>query len=120
MTVGAVKNRSGRYINPTPESVSLAADVPLPDDTNISLTDTQAGNGYPISGFTWLILYREQNYGGRSKERAGEVSKLLRWVIRDGQKFARPLHYAPLPSEAVSKADQLLNSLTYGGNPLGR
>ena len=34
----------------------------MPDDTRVSLTDTDAADGYPISGFTWLILYKEQNY----------------------------------------------------------
>ncbi|NWF55016.1 MAG: phosphate ABC transporter substrate-binding protein PstS [Syntrophaceae bacterium] len=120
MTVGAVKNRNGRYISPTPDSVSLAAEVPLPDDTHISLTDTHADNGYPISSFTWLVLYREQNYAGRNKERAEEVVKLLRWIIRDGQKFARPLHYAPLSPEAASKANHLIEAITYGGHPLTR
>ena len=70
MTFAAVRNKAGIFVEPTPDSVSLSADVDLPDNTNISLTDTPATRGYPISGFTWLILYQEQSYGGRSRENA--------------------------------------------------
>jgi len=118
MAYGNIKNKSGQFIEPTPKSVSLAADVKMPDDTNISLTDTEAKNGYPISGFTWLIFYKEQNYGGRSKARAEALVNLLMWIIKDGQKYVEPLQYSPLSKEAVSKAEKIIRSMTYDGKPL--
>ena len=118
MTFGAIRNRSGKFIEPTSDSVSLSADVDLPDDTNISLTDTPAPQGYPISGFTWLTLYKEQNYGGRSRERAEELTKLMWWVIHEGQRYAKLLLYSPLPEEAMRKAEILLKTATYNDTPL--
>jgi phosphate transport system substrate-binding protein len=115
MPVGLIRNRSGNYIRPTMESVSLAAQTDLPEDTRVSITDTDAGEGYPIGGFTWLILYQEQKYGGRSMEKAEELVKLAWWMIHDGQEFAEPLHYAPLPEGGVAKAEAILRSVTYGG-----
>jgi phosphate transport system substrate-binding protein len=115
MPVGLVKNKAGMFIEPTIESVSLAAETELPEDTRVSITDTGAEEGYPISGFTWLILYQEQKYDGRSKAKAEELVKLLWWMIHDGQEFAEPLHYAPLPKEAVLKAEAILASVEYDG-----
>ena len=84
----------------------------------MSITDTAAKEGYPISGFTWLILYKEQNYEGRTKNQAEVLLDLAWWVTHDGQKLAEPLHYAPLPKEAVAKAEALLKSVTYDGKKI--
>jgi phosphate transport system substrate-binding protein len=84
----------------------------------VSITDTGAEEGYPISGFTWLILYQEQDYGGRSKAQAEELVRLMWWMIHDGQAFTEPLHYAPLPAGAVGKAEAILKSVTYRGKSI--
>lgn len=115
MAFGNIKNKSGKFIEPTIKSVSAAASVNMPDDTNISLTDTDAKEGYPISGFTWLIFYKEQNYSNRTKEKAETLANLLMWMVKDGQKFVEPLQYAPLPAEAVGKSVKIIKSLTYDG-----
>ncbi len=118
MSVGSLKNKAGKIVEPTIKSVSAAADVALPDDTNISLTDTSAPDGYPIAGFTWIVLYKEQNYGGRTRERAQELTKLLNWLTTDGQRMAEPLFYAPIPKTAAVKSEKLLRSITFSGAPL--
>jgi len=100
------------------EGVSLAAGVDLPEDTRVSITDTEAERGYPISGFTWLIFYQEQNYNGRSLDQADSLMDLVWWVIHDGQKFAEPLHYAPLPEGAVEKAEKIVRSVVYDGKQI--
>jgi len=56
MPAGLIKNKAGNFIEPSLQSVSAAANVDLPDDTRVSITNTDAADGYPISGFTWLIL----------------------------------------------------------------
>jgi phosphate transport system substrate-binding protein len=118
MAYANIKNKAGRFIEPTLKAVSLAANVRIPDDTNISLTDTDAKDGYPISSFTWLIFYKEQNYSGRSKAKAETLVKLFMWVIKDGQKYAEPLQYSPLPEEALTKAERIISSMTYNGYPV--
>jgi phosphate transport system substrate-binding protein len=116
MPVGRIQNRAGDFVEPTIESVSFAADVELPDDTRVSITDTDAEGGYPIAGFTWLIFYRDQAYGGRKREKANELVNLVWWMIHEGQELAVPLHYSPLPDEAVKKSEAILASVVYGGN----
>lgn len=118
MAYGNIKNRAGKFVEPTPKSVSSAANVKITDDTNVSLTDTDAKDGYPISGFTWLIFYKEQNYGGRSKEKAETLAKLLLWMVTDGQKYVEPLQYSALSKEASDKAVNIIKSMTYKGTPL--
>ncbi len=118
MPYAEIKNKSGNYVTPSIESVSLAANVPMPDDTRLTITDTAAKKGYPLSGFTWLIFYQEQNYDGRTMEKAQTLLNMLQWVINEGQGLAEPLHYAPLPKAAVEKAETILKSATYGGKAI--
>jgi len=118
MPYGSVRNKAGKFIEPTLKSVSAAANVKIPDDTNVSLTDTEAATGYPISGFTWLIFYKEQKYGGKAKDRAEALAKLLVWIVGDGQRYVEPLQYAPLSKEAAAKANKIVRSMTYDGVPL--
>ncbi len=95
MPAAALKNKAGKFIEPTIKSTSLAANTKLPEDMHISLTDTDAQDGYPIAGFTYLIFYKEQNYGGKTLEKAETLAKLIKWVITDGQKYAEALALCP-------------------------
>lgn len=115
---GKVKNKKGNFIMATLASTSQSADITLPDDMKVSLTDTEAPDGYPISGFTWIIAYKEQDYGGRTIEKAKELVKLLWWMTHEGQAYAEPLHYAPLSKKAIEKAERLIKSISYKGNPI--
>jgi phosphate transport system substrate-binding protein len=118
MPYGTVKNKKGNFIEPTIASTSMAAETALPDDMKVNLTDTDAPKGYPISGFTWIILYQEQNYGNRPAEKAKLLVDLLWWMTHQGQQYAEPLEYAPLSKAAVGKAEKLIKSITYDGKPI--
>ena len=69
MPYGTVKNKKGKFVTATIASTSLAADTNLPDDMKVSLTDTDAPEGYPISGFTWILVYKEQNYAEKVRRK---------------------------------------------------
>lgn len=117
--VAKIQNISGNYIAPSVESVSLAAETNIPKDTRITLTNTIAKQGYPISSFTWIIFYKEQNYNNRSKAQAKASLQLLKWIISpEAQKETSKVHYAPLPSKAIEKAKAIINSATYNGKLL--
>ena len=72
-----IQNKKGKFILPSIASVTAAGNVKLPDDSKIFITDTDAADGYPIAGFTWVIIYKEQNYNGRSKARATGTSEIV-------------------------------------------
>lgn len=113
LPVALIRNKSGHYVMPTLESVSKAADVKLPDNTCILLTDTEADKGYPISAFTYIILFKNLNRSGKTILKAKKLVEFLHWMIHEGQKYTKPLNYSPLPQSAVDKADIILHQTTY-------
>ncbi|MBN1927399.1 MAG: phosphate ABC transporter substrate-binding protein PstS [Prolixibacteraceae bacterium] len=114
-----VQNSAGNYIDPSIESISASAQGELPADTRIMLTNSDDPESYPISGFTWIILYKEQAYDGRTPEQAKATVEFLNWLISaDAQAVAPKVHYAPLPAKAVETAKQILKSVTYEGKPI--
>jgi len=113
MPYGVVKNKKGNFVTATLASTSKAADTDLPDHMKVSLTDTDAPEAYPISGFTWILVYKDQNCGDKTEEKAKEVVKLLWWMTHEGQKYTEPLEYAPLSKKAVEKAEKLIKSISY-------
>ncbi len=118
MSYAKVQNKAGNFITPSIASVTAAANITIPADSKISLTNTEAADGYPISGFSWVLVYKEQNYSNRSLERATKMMKLISWMIHDGQQYSSPLNYAPLSSAAVTTGDAILKSVTFDGKPI--
>jgi len=118
MAFAKVQNKAGNFITPNINSTSAAGNIQLPADSKVSLTNTDAADGYPISGFTWAIIYKEQNYNNRSQDRAEKVVKLLWWNIHDGQQYCAALNYAPLSPAAVTVAENILKSATYNGKAI--
>ncbi len=113
-----IQNKSGNFIEPTLESVSAAANVDLPDDLIVSLTDTDAPDGYPICTFSWLITYQEKNDGTRTLAQARATANMLWWVVTEGQSYNEELKYGRLAPSAVEKAKALIKSMTYDGKPI--
>jgi phosphate transport system substrate-binding protein len=118
MTYAAIKNRKGIFVSPSIASTKEAMNINLPADMMVSLIDTDAAKGYPLAGFTWILVYKEQSYGGRSDAKAKELTRLLWWMTHEGQKYAQSMKYAPLSGTAVVRADALIRSVTYNGAPL--
>ena len=118
MPYAKMQNKAGNFITPTIASVTAAANIQIPADSKVSLTNTDAADGYPIASFSWVIIYKEQKYNDRTLDRATKLLKLLSWMIHDGQQFSGPLNYAPLSPAAVSTADAILKSATFDGKPI--
>jgi phosphate transport system substrate-binding protein len=118
MPCASIKNKKGNFVRPSIASTSAAMNINLPADMMVSLIDTDAPQGYPLTGFTWVLVYKEQSYGGRSEARAKELVRLLRWMTHEGQKYAQPMQYASLSGTAVTRADALIRSVTYNAAPL--
>lgn len=118
MAYANIQNKSGKYIPATIEATTLASNVTIPADSKVSITNTDNPKGYPIASFTWALIYKEQNYNGRSKARATELLKLLWYNVHQGQAECAPLNYAPLSKSAVKAAEAILKSATYDGKPI--
>ncbi len=118
MAFAKMQNKAGKFITPSIASVTAAANIDIPADAKVSLTNTDAADGYPISGLSWIIIYKEQKYGDRAMDKVTKMVKLIQWMVHDGQQFSAPLNYAPLSDKAVSVADAQLKSITFDGKPV--
>jgi len=113
-----VKNKSGNFVKPSVKSVELASDCDLPDDMRINLTNTSSKYGYPISGFTWILVYKDLYNGKLNRSKADALANLLWWMTHEGQKFALELNYAPLSENALKKTEKLLKAVNFNGESL--
>ena len=101
LPVAQIRNKAGEFVTPTTESVTAAAAgflKAMPADFRGSLTDADGAKSYPISGFTYLLAYSKM-----PKAKQAVLSKFLGWALKDGQKLAEPLGYAPLPKALLDK-----------------
>lgn len=115
MPWAALKNAAGNFVEPSLEATSAAAQgIPLPDDMKVMITNSSNSQAYPIAGFTWLLIYQQQKDCTKGKA----LVDMLWWALHEGQQYATPLHYAPLPEDAVRKAEALVKSITCSGQPL--
>ena len=111
-----IKNQRGEIVEPNAASISAAASGVIPADTRCSITNADAKGAYPISTFTWMIIYKEQNYSDRSKEQAMATLDLLKYILSDeAQNITSEVHYAPLPAKAKELSMTNLKSVTYDG-----
>jgi phosphate transport system substrate-binding protein len=104
---GAVQNKAGEFVIASLEGVTAAAAgaaANMPDDFRVSITDAEGKGVYPISSFTWLLLYQNPPDQARSKV----MVDFVKWALTDGQKYAADLHYAPLPQGVIDKENQAL------------
>jgi phosphate transport system substrate-binding protein len=110
-----LKNLAGNFITPSMVSASKAADgVTLPDDMKVMITNSQNPDAYPIVGFTWILSYVKQT----DKAKGETLVKMLWWATHEAQQFNEALNYPRLPGTAVTKAENLIKSIGYQGQPL--
>jgi phosphate transport system substrate-binding protein len=100
----SLKNKAGYFVMPTFDAVSAAAAgfiKNMPADLRVEITNADGKDSWPISGFTWLLIYQNM----KDKQKAQAIVNFLKWAVTDGEKYAKDLYYAPLPPEVV-KLDQ--------------
>ena len=111
-----IRNQRGEFVAPDANSISAAASGAIPADTRCSITNSDAVGAYPISTFTWMIIYKEQNYSDRSKEQAAATLDLLKYILSDeAQSITSGVHYAPLPAKVKELSTKNLKAVTYDG-----
>ncbi|MBR5603817.1 MAG: phosphate ABC transporter substrate-binding protein PstS [Bacteroidales bacterium] len=114
-----IQNQQGEFVAPSSASISASASGEIPSDTRASITDSDAKGAYPISTFTWMIIYKEQNYSDRSKEQATATLDLIQYILSDeAQKITAYVHYAPLPEKAKEISLSNLKTVTYNGEAI--
>lgn len=101
LAFATIQNKDGKWIAPSLGGVTAAAagaSTSMPADFRVSITDAPGATSYPLSSFTWLLVYQQQ----ADATRGAAIVKFLRWGLTKGQKSAPPLYYAPLPKAVVA------------------
>jgi phosphate transport system substrate-binding protein len=107
-----LQNANGEFVTPTIESVTTAAaaaSAKLPQNTDyrISIVNAAGKGAYPISSFTFLLVYQTQPDAAKGKK----LVDFLRWYLRNGEKTAASLDYAPLPASMVAQLEKRLGTI---------
>ena len=110
LAYGQVKNKAGKFITPSIDSVTAAAAgvaQTITPDLKASIVNTDGDAAYPISGFTWLLIYQKQP----DKAKGIALARLAWWAIYDAQKYNAALGYAPLPAGIAEKAADMIKTI---------
>ncbi len=113
-----IKNASGAYIAPTIETITAAAEGAAAEmgptsDYRVSIVNAPGANAYPISSFTWLLVYEKQPDATKGKK----LVDFMKWMYAEGQKSASALDYAPLPAALATQLSERLATIQVGATP---
>lgn len=112
-----IKNKAGNFVEATYSSVSAAAEGSsknMPGDLRVSITDAPGKDSYPITGFTWLLVYKNM----RNETKAKALVNFLKWAMGKGQTFATNLYYAPLSKGVIELCEGKINMITANGKKI--
>ncbi len=110
----AIRNRDGQWVEADLATVTAAAAGAadhMPADFRVSITDAPGAKSYPISSFTWLLVYQNQT----NQPQGAALVKFLKWALTDGQQYAPPLYYAPLPKQVIDAELAQLQKVSVAG-----
>jgi phosphate transport system substrate-binding protein len=111
-----VRNKAGQYVGASVPAVTAAAagvaqSLPANTDYRISIVDAPGAQSYPISSFTWLLIYQHQKDAVKGKK----LVDFLNWAMTEGEKSAPTLDYAPLPTEMVTTVKAKIATIDLAG-----
>jgi phosphate transport system substrate-binding protein len=110
LSFGAIENAAGEFVTPSASSVAAAAAgaaAAMAKDIRVSIVNSAVAGAYPISGFSYLLVYREQKDAAKAKALVG----FLKWAMSQGQSYSERLDYAPLPEAVVALNEEAIQSI---------
>jgi phosphate transport system substrate-binding protein len=114
LPVATLKNADGKYVKASVETTSeAAAKVTVPEDFSVSVTNAPGDQAWPITGFTYLLLYPTYD---QPKDAA--MLRFFYWGLTEGADQAKALDYAPLPAAVQEKVLAKLKTITVSGKPV--
>lgn len=115
LPVASLKNAAGEYVEPSVEGATAAAAgavaaLPATTDYRVSIVNAPGKGAYPISSFTWLLVYQNQPDATKGKK----LLDFMKWAFTEGENTAPSLDYAPLPKELANKLVDRLSTVKVG------
>ncbi len=116
LPVAAVQNAAGKFLQPSLQGATAAAAgvakaLPATTDFRISIVNAPGADAYPISSFTWLLVYQNP----KDATRARKLIDFITWALHDGQKEVESLNYAPLPPNMIELETERLKTIKLPG-----
>jgi phosphate transport system substrate-binding protein len=116
LAVAELRNQAGNFVKPSIEGATaaaagVAAGLPADTDFRVSIVNAPGADAYPISSFTWLLVYQDMQDGAAAKK----LVDFIRWALTEGEGEAAALDYAPLPSNMVALEMKQLDTVEYPG-----
>ena len=116
LPIAAVRNKAGQFVAASVPAVTAAAAgvakaLPANTDYRISIVDAPGADSYPISSFTWILVYQHQRDAVKGKK----LVDFLNWAFTEGEKEAGTLDYAPLPTEMATDVKARLATIDLSG-----
>jgi phosphate transport system substrate-binding protein len=109
LTYGRVRNRDGKFVSASLESIAAAAShsMKISHDFRVSIVDAPGADVYPISSFTWIVVpVRSANDATRNA-----LTGFLHWMLGPGQRQSGALGYLPLPRNVAIKEEAAIASI---------
>jgi len=105
----AIRNQAGNYVTPSAQTVAAdAAQKPSITPTDFSIVNQPGTASYPISGYSWALVYTRQY----NQATGQALVTMLDWLTHDGQADAAANGYVPLPSQVQQLARTMLQQIT--------
>ena len=95
-----LQNKAGQYVSPSIESFQAAAvnaDWENASGFYLVLTDQPGNETWPISGASFILMYKKQNDAAKAKA----VLEFFDWCYKHGADLAKELDYVPMPETVV-------------------
>jgi phosphate transport system substrate-binding protein len=126
LPTAAVQNRAGNFVVPTLEAGTAAAaaavnDLPASHErwTDVSFTDAHGADSYPISSFSYFVVYEDlDRIANMSRERAEAIVRWLEWAVTEGQRYNNDVQNAPIPEPVRQRNLEALSRITFQGEPV--
>ncbi len=114
---GSVKNKDGKFVKASAQTIAAAGSAAAAGLKGSRLTAdiwNQPGDeSYPISAFTYVIVYKDLS-NLKSQSEAEALLSFLTWAcVGDGQKIAAEMGYAPLSSAVQEKVTAAIKSISF-------
>jgi phosphate transport system substrate-binding protein len=97
----------------TAAAAGVASKLPANTDYRVSIVNAPGAQAYPISSFTWLLVYKTMPNADKGKK----LVDFLHWALHDGEQAASSLDYAPLPAALAARLDSTLATIKVGETP---
>jgi phosphate transport system substrate-binding protein len=107
-----VKNQAGNFVEPSVKGATAAAAeaaAKMPADLKALFVNAPGSDSYPIAGFSWIVVYKNQADAAKGQA----LADLLSYVVSQGQQYAEPLYYAPLPAPVQTRAEAAIKTINF-------